>query len=1054
MTDPGHARRATDRFAHGSRGERVAGAVARARAALDQWRPRLPGASAQDRRDSGDTLIEVLFALVILGIATVSLLAAFATSISASAVHRTQATFDTVIQSASEQAISQIQQQTNPLYESCAPASYYQSGSGAVVFSLPSGWSAQVTAVEYWTGSTFTTNVTQCSPNSPEWIGLTVTDTVTGQTYPNNLIVDDPYAPPVEVATEAEQLAFVQQPAGATAGNAFTTQPAVAVEDNLGVVVTTDLSPVTLSIVPGTGTAGAALSQYCTGVESSGVVSFNDCSINTPGLNYQLEATDCSGNGTLCLVAALSTPFNVYTQLATPAITSAIPSTTESGAINVTFTGSSNAPGGETYTVTACANSGIGFGCVTQNNFVSGTDLTGLTPGTSYYVTVTANAPTPLYLPATSSAAGPVNATVQLNAPGTPTLAFGSEPGSLNLSFATPTPAATSQVYTATACTNAAMTTGCVTGTVTPGGDLTGLSYLSGNPGSTYYVDVAATASSGYLASPVSGVSSPQAAVSVVNTPTSYSVSSGSTAGAIAVTFSASAGPQTPASYTATLCTNAAMTANCSSRSINPGTTQLTGLTAGTAYFVVVTANPPSTGYLAASTAVSSGVLASTQLNAPTNVSLGYGTVAGSVSVSFTGSSNAAPTQTYTAQACTNASMTTGCVTNASFSSGANLSGLTYTQGSVGGTYYVSVTANALTGYFASSATSPLSQVETSKLGAPGTPTAVTSPTTSGAIVITYAAPGGTAPASYTATACTNTAMTANCLSGAITSGGTLSGLNQGAGYYVTVTANPPAGYVGTTSAVSTTPTGAAVQLNTPTVTAVTPSATTAGQLSISFTGSSNAPGGQTYSAMACTNAAMTTGCVTVASYTSGTAISLTAGTAYYVTITANASSGYLAATTAPYGPTLATVQLATPGTPTLAYGTAAGSVAVTATSANAPAGQLYTLKACTNAAMTTGCVTTTTSSRAGTPPASCTRRDRRAPTTTSLPPPRPRAGTSRQGPRLPAGRRPTRACSTRRAPPPTRRRRRRPGRSPTRSRPRAARRSAATPRPRAPTSP
>ena len=95
----------------------------------------------------------------------------------------------------------------------------------------------------------------------------------------------------------------------------------------------------------------------------------------------------------------------------------------------MSFTGSTNAPSGQTYTATACANSGVGFGCVTQTPFVSGSAITGLTPGTSYYVTITANSSGPLYLPATSATAGPVPATIQLNAPGTPTLDWGTVAG-------------------------------------------------------------------------------------------------------------------------------------------------------------------------------------------------------------------------------------------------------------------------------------------------------------------------------------------------------------------------------------------------------------------------------------------------------------------------------------------------------------------------------------------------------------------------------------------------------------------------------------------------
>src|ERR1019366_146862 len=137
--------------------------------------------------------------------------------------------------------------------------------------------------------------------------------------------------------------------------------------------------------------------------------------------------------------------------LTQPVITAATPSTTTPGAINVSFNGSTNAPVGQTYTATACANSGVGFGCVTQTPFTSGSQITGLTPGTSYYVTITANALTSLYLPATSATVGPPPATVQLNAPGTPTLAYGTVPRSLAVSFATPTPAAVGQPYLATA---------------------------------------------------------------------------------------------------------------------------------------------------------------------------------------------------------------------------------------------------------------------------------------------------------------------------------------------------------------------------------------------------------------------------------------------------------------------------------------------------------------------------------------------------------------------------------------------------------------------------
>jgi hypothetical protein len=918
-----------------------------------------PRVTARDRGDAGDTLLEILFALVILSIATVALLVAFATSISASATHRGAASFDTAIRDASQIAIAQIQQQTNPLYESCpSTASWYEPGGGGApsFASMPTGFTAAVTGMQWWNGSTFTSSSSSCVADSPQWITVTITDTATGQTYTDNFIIEDPNAPPVPPVGPAYQLVFAVQPAGAIAGQPFTTQPVIRVEDQAGNLVTSDLSPVVLSITPGTGTIGANLSQSCTGTEIAGVVSFSNCSIDTAGLAYQLNATDTG------LIPAISTSFNVYIQLATPVITSVTPSTTTAGAITVAYTGSSNAPIGEQYTATACANSGIGFGCVTQTNFTSGSQITGLTPGTSYVVTVTANAPTPLYLPATSAPAGPAIATTQLNPPGTPTLAYGTVPGSVAVSFSTPTPVAPGQVYTATACTNAAMTSGCVSGVLTPGGNLTGLAYSGGSPGTTYYVSVLANASSGYLASPSSGVSSPHAAISQVNTPTNLTVTpSATTAGAIAVSFTASTGPQLPSSYTATVCTNPGMTVSCTAQAITPGATQITGLVQGTTYYVEITANSPSAAYLPATTAVSAGAVATTQLTVPTGVTLGYGASAGSVNVAFNAPANASPTQTYTVKVCTNAAMTTGCVSNANFSPGSDYGGLNYTQGSAGPTYYVTIVANGSSGYFVSPATAVASHADTSKLDAPGTPTATTSITTGNAIVVTFAGSPGTAPAGYTATACFNSSMTNGCVSGSITSGGTLSGLVGGQSYYVAITANPPAGYVSATSPTSASSTVASTQLTAPVINSASPSNTTVGAITINYTGSSNAPGGELYTATACTNAAMTTNCVVHTSYLSGTQFSgLTPGTSYYVTITAVTNGIYIGATSAVFGPVLATSQLSTPSTPTLTYGNVAGSIAVATTLAGAPVGQLYTVKACTNVGMTTNCVTTT----------------------------------------------------------------------------------------------
>jgi hypothetical protein len=91
-----------------------------------------------------------------------------------------------------------------------------------------------------------------------------------------------------------------------------------------------------------------------------------------------------------------------------------------------------------------------------------------------------------------------------------------------------------------------------------------------------------------------------------------------------------------------------------------------------------------------------------TQLLAPTNVTLSYGTTAGTLGVTFTAPSNAPGGQTYTATACTNSAMTVNCITPEAIMSGGQITGLTYTQGSAGTAYYVTITAGASTGYLTS----------------------------------------------------------------------------------------------------------------------------------------------------------------------------------------------------------------------------------------------------------------------------------------------------------------------------------------------------------------
>jgi hypothetical protein len=75
--------------------------------------------------ESGDTLVEILLALVILSLTVVAILAAFATTISATTDHRTLATGDAVLKSFIETATNEIQYQSSPDFVACATASSY-----------------------------------------------------------------------------------------------------------------------------------------------------------------------------------------------------------------------------------------------------------------------------------------------------------------------------------------------------------------------------------------------------------------------------------------------------------------------------------------------------------------------------------------------------------------------------------------------------------------------------------------------------------------------------------------------------------------------------------------------------------------------------------------------------------------------------------------------------------------------------------------------------------------------------------------------------------------
>jgi collagen type I/II/III/V/XI/XXIV/XXVII alpha len=236
----------------------------------------------RDRSDAADTLIEVLLAVVLLGIAGVAVLVALETAIMGSAVYRKVATLDTVLKSAAAEATSQIQASATAF--ACPTPAF-----SPTLTTPPAGYTVRYTKPEYWTGAKVTA---QCKAGEP--IFATVTATAlgsSGRTGSLSFVVDNPNAPAVVSGTTASKLLFVTLPSNPSVGAQFAPPVAVAIVDTSDNVVTGDISSMSLSLAASP--AGGALSATCnpSGVEYYGVFTFSNCSVNKAG-TYKIKATD------------------------------------------------------------------------------------------------------------------------------------------------------------------------------------------------------------------------------------------------------------------------------------------------------------------------------------------------------------------------------------------------------------------------------------------------------------------------------------------------------------------------------------------------------------------------------------------------------------------------------------------------------------------------------------------------------------------------------------------------------------------------------------------
>ncbi|MDE3008472.1 MAG: hypothetical protein KGI14_05530, partial [Acidobacteriota bacterium] len=401
------------------------------------WRDRVretarrSGVDVAKYGEDGDTLVEVLLALIVMSVTVVSLLLAFSTAFTASATHRNLAVTDTVLRSVNEQVYSAFQQTTSNVYAACptATASYYNSVlASALTPPAPydTTYSGSITDVAYWSGSNFSLTSSTCTSGAtvPEQLTLSVSgprgaseSTVFVVSGSGQIIV----APSAQL--NAPSISSVAAPTG-TSGV-------------LAVTYTASSNAPAAQTYTATACLDAAMTLKC--VSDASYQSGSGIDGLIPGTTYYLTVTADASTGYLPATSTVTSSTSSGTATS-PTVASVLPSSSTVGALVISYVGLTSPPSGQTYSVQACTDSAMTLGCVSESNFTSGSSLTGLSAGTRYYVVVTANANGSN--PATSSvvASPAVMATVQLSAPSSLSASSSTtSAGAVDVAFAAPT---------------------------------------------------------------------------------------------------------------------------------------------------------------------------------------------------------------------------------------------------------------------------------------------------------------------------------------------------------------------------------------------------------------------------------------------------------------------------------------------------------------------------------------------------------------------------------------------------------------------------------------
>ena len=110
--------------------------------------------------ESGFTLTEALLAMIILGVAVFGVVTAMGASIVTSDVHRKEVTADAVVKSWAERL-------NNAVYQECATPAVTQYQANQTGVTVPTGYTATITSIQYWNGAGDTNTAASFSATCP-----------------------------------------------------------------------------------------------------------------------------------------------------------------------------------------------------------------------------------------------------------------------------------------------------------------------------------------------------------------------------------------------------------------------------------------------------------------------------------------------------------------------------------------------------------------------------------------------------------------------------------------------------------------------------------------------------------------------------------------------------------------------------------------------------------------------------------------------------------------------------------------------------------------------